>query len=95
MKKNEIQPAILKIAKGLARNPKQGFCSLPITDSDLPGASLYYHCLTTLDNLSCVAITNSTYRHNFAKKLCNDTLLHFRDFFSVNPDEYLVVREDT
>ena len=94
-KQIDVEASIKKIAKSVARETERSrFASVAISDADVPGGDLICHCLTTMDDLSGVAITNNAYGALFAKKLLNQVLLDFRDFFSFNPSMYIDMRED-
>lgn len=91
----DIEAVVKKISKSVARETERSrFSSVAITANDIPGGDLVCHCLTTMDDLSGVAITNTAYGALFAKKLLNQILLDFRDFFSFNPSMYIDMRED-
>ena len=91
----EKKVAFNKIARSVARETERSrFASVEIGDKDIKGGGLTCHCLTTSDDLSGVIITNSAYRPQFAKKLLNQMLLEFRDYFSFNPGMYVDVIAD-
>ena len=52
------------------------------------------HCLTTKDNITACCLTSFDYLPRFAKKLLNNAILEFRDFFSFNPSIYKDISED-
>ena len=91
----DLIPTINKIARSVARETdRSNFASVPIKDNDVPGGDLACHCLTTSDDLTAVAITNLGYDQKFAKKLLNQMLLEFREYFSFNPGMYLDLTAD-
>ena len=100
----DFYASLLNIERGIAsQTDRSQATTLQIEGQDLasinvkPGNNMTVHCMTTLDNISCTALTSSSYDPKSATKLMNKLIMDFDDYHTTNKTgtDYTKVHKDT